>query len=278
MENMSMVPHYFLGREGQKLGNIQITDGLIKDGLTDVYNQKHMGCAAEICAEEYQITREEQDAYAIQSYQRSATAWGNACFNSEIAPVVIPQKKGDLIKIDTDEEFTKVFLDKIPQLKPVFETNGTVTAANASTLNDGAAIIIVASEEAVKKYKLTVLAEVLSFADAAQEPEKFTTAPAKALPIALQKANLKLEDIDLFEINEAFSVVSLANQKILNIPNHKINIWGGAVSLGHPLGASGARILVTLVHQLLNENKQYGAAAICNGGGGASAMVIKKPE
>jgi acetyl-CoA C-acetyltransferase len=180
--------------------------------------------------------------------------------------------------VDTDEEFTKVFLDKIPGLKPVFEADGTVTAANASTLNDGAAIVIVASEDAVKKYNLTVLAEVVSFADAALEPEKFTVAPAKALPLALQKANLKLEDIDLFEINEAFSVVSLANQKLLNIPNHKINIWGGAVSLGHPLGASGARILVTLVHQLLNENKQYGAAAICNGGGGASAMVIKKPE
>jgi acetyl-CoA C-acetyltransferase len=278
MENMSMVPHYLMGRDGQKLGNIQVVDGLVKDGLTDVYNQKHMGCAAELCAKEYKITREEQDAYAIQSYKRSALAWENACFNSEIAPVIIPQKKGDSIKVDTDEEFTKVFLDKIPGLKPVFETDGTVTAANASTINDGAAIVIVASEDAVKKYNLTVLAEVVSFADAALEPEKFTVAPAKALPLALQKSNLKLDDIDLFEINEAFSVVSLANQKLLNIPNHKINIWGGAVSLGHPLGASGARILVTLVHQFLNENKQYGAAAICNGGGGASAMVIKKPN
>jgi acetyl-CoA C-acetyltransferase len=278
MENMSMVPHYLMGRDGQKLGNIQIFDGLVKDGLTDVYNQKHMGCAAEICAKDYEISREEQDAYAIQSYKRSALAWENAFFNSEIAPVIIPQKKGDAIKVDTDEEFTKVFLDKIPGLKPVFEADGTVTAANASTLNDGAAIVIVASEEAVKKYNLTVLAEVVSFADAALDPDKFTVAPAKALPLALQKAKLKLDDIDLFEINEAFSVVSLANQKLMNIPNNKINIWGGAVSLGHPLGASGARILVTLIHQLLNENKKYGAAAICNGGGGASAMVIKKPE
>jgi len=277
MENMSMVPFYSdSNRFGNKLGNSMLIDGLIKDGLTDVYNNYHMGIAAELCAETNNITREDQDNHAIESYKKSAKAWENKLFDSEIAPVVIPQRKGDDLVVTTDEEFTNTTLSKIPNLRPVFKKDGTITAANASTINDGAAALVIASEEAVKKYNLTPIAEVLSYADAAMEPELFTIAPSKALPKALKKANKSITDIDLFEINEAFSVVSIANTKEMKINPEKVNVNGGAVSLGHPLGCSGARITVTLIHALINHNKEFGAAAICNGGGGASALVIRK--
>lgn len=275
MENMSLAPSYLNTRTGTKLGNQTLVDGLMKDGLTDAYSQQHMGLAAELCAEEHVISREEQDNYAIESYNRSAAAWKKGLFNDEIVPVAIPQRKGDDVIVSTDEEFSAVRFDKIPALNPVFKKDGTVTAANASTLNDGASMLILASEEAVKKHNLTPLAKIVSYADAALKPEHFTIAPAKALPLALSKANLKLSDIDYFEINEAFSVVSLANQKLLNIPSEKLNSNGGAVSLGHPLGCSGARIVTTLLYILKNKKARYGAAAICNGGGGASALVIE---
>lgn len=275
MENMSLVPSYLNTRTGTKLGNQTLIDGLLKDGLTDAYNQQHMGVAAELCAEEHNISREQQDQYAIESYERAAAAWENGLFNNEITPVTIPQRKGDDLTIDTDEEFSNVRFDKIPALNPVFKKEGTVTAANASTLNDGACMLILASEEAIKKHQLTPLAKIISYADAALKPEHFTIAPAKALPLALSKANLTIDNIDYFEINEAFSVVSLANQKLLNIPSEKLNIHGGAVSLGHPLGCSGARIVTTLLYVLKNKKAKFGAAAICNGGGGASALVIE---
>lgn len=275
MENMSMVPHYLQARNGTKLGNITMTDGLVHDGLTDVYNNYHMGNAAELCATECKISREEQDAYAIESYKRSAAAWEAGKFAAEVVPVEVPQRKGDPVIVSKDEEFSNVKFDKIAQLSPVFQKTGTVTAANASTLNDGAAALVLMSKEKATELGLKPIAVVRGFADAAQAPEWFTTAPSKALPKAVAKAGVRLEDVDLFEINEAFSVVAIANNQILKLDPAKVNANGGAVSLGHPLGCSGARILVTLIHGLHHANKKLGAAAICNGGGGASAFVLE---
>ncbi|MEI7509568.1 MAG: acetyl-CoA C-acyltransferase [Flavobacterium sp.] len=276
MENMSMIPHYVHMRNGVKFGPTTMQDGMQKDGLVDAYDNNAMGVAADLCATEYKITREEQDAFAIQSYERSAKAWEAGKFDSEIVPVAVPQRKGEPIMVTKDEEYTNVKLDKIPTLNAVFTKDGTVTAANASTINDGAAAVILMSEEKAIAMGLKPLAYIKSYADAAQEPKWFTTAPAKALPKALQKAGLSLSDVDFFEFNEAFSVVGLANAKILGIENDKINLNGGAVSLGHPLGCSGARIVVTLLNVLQQNNAKIGAAAICNGGGGASAIVIEK--
>ncbi|WP_447642154.1 MULTISPECIES: acetyl-CoA C-acyltransferase [Chitinophagaceae] len=276
MENMSLVPHYLDSRNGTKLGNIVLQDGLLKDGLTDVNSQQHMGNCAELCAKEYHISREEQDRFAVQSYERSAAAWAAGKFEEEIVPVVIPQKKGEPIVFAEDEEFKNVKFDRIPTLPTVFQReNGTVTAANASTLNDGASALILVSKEKMEQLGLKPLAKIVAYADAAQDPERFTTAPSKALPLALAKANLKKEEIDFFELNEAFSVVGLANNKILGLDANRVNVNGGAVSLGHPLGNSGSRIIVTLIHVLKQNNGKYGAAAICNGGGGASAIVIE---
>lgn len=276
MENMSAVPHY-LGnsRNGQKLGPIKMQDGLVLDGLTDVYNQTHMGVSADDTAAEHSITREDQDNFAIQSYKRSADAWENGKFNDEIVPVEIPQRKGDPIIFDKDEEYTAVKFEKIPQLRPVFQKEGTVTAANASTLNDGAAAILLMSKEKMEALGLTPLAKISGFADAAHEPERFTTAPSLALPKAVERCGLSMDDIDYFELNEAFSVVGLVNNKLMNLNDEKVNVNGGAVSLGHPLGASGARIIVTLLNVLKQNGGKYGGAGICNGGGGASAMVIE---
>ena len=276
MENMSQVPHYLPGsRGGYKYGNFTAVDGLAHDGLRDVYNEYMMGSAADNTAKLHGITREEQDEFAINSYKTSAASWEAGKFKNEIVPVEIPQRRGDAIIMDEDEEYKNVRFDKIPSLRPVFEKDGTVTAANASTINDGAACIILASEDKVKELGLTPIAEVVSFADAAHEPEFFTTAPAKAIPIALERAGCTIADVDAFELNEAFSVVALVNNKLLGLDASKVNINGGAVALGHPLGASGARILVTLIHVLKQNGGKIGAAAICNGGGGASAMVIK---
>lgn len=276
MENMSLIPHYVHLRNGVKFGPTSLIDGMQKDGLTDAYDNNAMGVCADLCATEYNITREDQDNFAIQSYQRSAAAWEAGKFDTEIVPVEVPQRKGEPILVTKDEEFTNVKLDKIPALVPVFTKEGTVTAANASTINDGAAALVLMSEEKANELGLTPLAYIKSYADAAQEPKWFTTAPAKALPKALNKASLAISDIDFFEFNEAFSVVGLANAKILGLSNDKINVNGGAVSLGHPLGCSGARIIVTLLHVLQQNNAKLGAAAICNGGGGASAIVIEK--
>lgn len=276
MENMSMVPHYFNARNASKLGDVKMQDGMILDGLTDVYNKIHMGVCAEKCATEYQISREEQDSFAIESYKRAAKAWKEGKFKEEIISVEIPQRKGEPIIFSEDEEYKAVKFDKIPALPTVFQKeNGTVTAANASTLNDGASALILMSKEKMEELGLKPLAKIISYADAAQEPEWFTTAPAKALPIALKKANLRTTDIDFFEFNEAFSVVGLVNNKILGLDASKVNVNGGAVALGHPLGSSGARIIVTLINVLKQNNGKYGAAAICNGGGGASAIVIE---
>lgn len=276
MENMSMIPHYIHMRNGVKFGGTQLEDGMQKDGLTDVYDQTAMGVSADLCAAEYKISREEQDNFAIESYSRSAKAWEAGKFADEVVPVQIPQRKGEPITISVDEEYTNVKLEKIPALSPAFTKEGTVTAANASTINDGAAALVLMSEEKAKELGIKPLAYIVSYADAAQEPKWFTTAPAKALPKALAKANLKLEEIDFFEFNEAFSVVGLANSKILGLDASKVNVNGGAVSLGHPLGCSGARILVTLINVLNQNNAKLGAAAICNGGGGASAVVIER--
>ena len=276
MENMSAVPHYLdKGRNGQKLGDMKLIDGLIKDGLTDVYNKVHMGNCAEICAKDMNITREEQDAFAIESYTRSAKSWEEGRFNNEIVPVSVPQRRGEDLIVSEDEEYKNVKMDKIPVLRAVFEKDGTITAANASTLNDGASALIIMSSEKADELGIKPLAKIISYADAAQEPEWFTTAPAKALPIALGKANMELSDIDYFELNEAFSVVGLANMKILGLSPDKVNVNGGAVSLGHPLGSSGSRIIVTLINVLKQNGGKVGAAGICNGGGGASAMVIE---
>jgi acetyl-CoA C-acetyltransferase len=276
MENMSMVPHYLdKSRSGQKLGDMILIDGLVKDGLTDVYNKTHMGLCAETCAEEMNFSREEQDDFAIESYKKSANSWANNLFSNEVISVTIPQRKGDDLIISEDEEYKKVLLEKVPNLRPVFKKEGTITAANASTINDGASALILMSKEKADELKLKPLAKIKSYSDAAQEPEWFTTAPAKALPIALKKASLNIDEIDLFELNEAFSVVGLANIDKLKIKSEKVNINGGAVSLGHPLGSSGSRIVVTLIHALKQNNSKYGAAAICNGGGGASAMIIE---
>ncbi len=276
MENMSMIPHYVHMRNGVKFGPATFIDGLQNDGLVDVYDQQAMGVFADLCASEYQISREEQDAFAIESYTRSAKAWEAGKFANEIVPVEIPQRKGEPIVISVDEEYTNVKLDRIPTLSAVFTKEGTVTAANASTINDGAAALVLMSEEKAKDLGLKPLAYITSYADAEQEPKWFTTAPAKALPKALDKAGLKTSDVDFFEFNEAFSVVGLANAKILGLDASKVNVNGGAVSLGHPLGCSGARIIVTLINVLEQNNAKRGAAAICNGGGGASAIVIER--
>ena len=276
MENMSMIPHYVHLRNGVKFGPTSLVDGMQKDGLTDAYDHNAMGVCADLCATEYNITREEQDNFAIQSYQRSAQAWDAGKFDAEVVPVAVPQRKGDPIMVTRDEEYTNVRLDKIPTLNAVFTKDGTVTAANASTINDGAAALVLMSAEKAEALGLQPLAVIRGYADAAQEPKWFTTAPAKALPKALAKAGLAIDEVDFFEFNEAFSVVGLANAKILNLPNDKVNVNGGAVSLGHPLGCSGARIIVTLLHVLQQNDAKIGAAAICNGGGGASALVIER--
>ena len=276
MENMSLIPHYVHLRSGTKFGPTSLIDGMQKDGLTDAYDNSAMGVSADLCATQYKITREEQDAFAIRSYEKSAQAWKTGKFDNEIIPVEIPQRHGDPIVFSQDEEFTNVKLDKIPSLNPVFTKDGTVTAANASTINDGAAVLILMSEEKANSLGLKPLAYIKSYADAAQEPKWFTTSPAKALPKALNKAGLSISDVDFFEFNEAFSVVGIANSKILNIDTAKVNVNGGAVSLGHPLGCSGVRIIVTLINVLAQNNAKIGAAAICNGGGGASAIVIER--
>ncbi|MDC3252235.1 acetyl-CoA C-acyltransferase [Schleiferiaceae bacterium] len=276
MENMSAVPHYLpTGRTGVKLGDISLVDGLVKDGLTDVYNAQHMGVCAELCAEEHQFTRKDQDAFALESYRRSAAAWDGGKFANEVVPVAVPQRRGDAIVVDTDEEYTKVNTDKVPQLRPVFKKDGTVTAANASTLNDGAAAVVLMSASKAAELGLDPIARITGYADAAQEPEWFTTAPAKALPKALAKAGITMDAVDFFEFNEAFAVVGLANMKLLGLDAAKVNVHGGAVSLGHPLGASGARIITTLIGVLQQNGGKTGAAAICNGGGGASALVLE---
>ena len=276
MENMSLIPHYVHLRNGVKFGPTSLVDGMQKDGLTDAYDNNAMGVCADLCATEYNITREAQDNFAIQSYERSAAAWEAGKFDAEIVPVEVPQRRGDAIVVSKDEEYTNVKLDKIPSLAAVFTKEGTVTAANASTINDGAAALVLMSEEKAQSLGLNPLAYIKSYADAAQEPKWFTTAPAKALPKALDKAGISISDVDFFEFNEAFSVVGLANAQILGLDNDKINVNGGAVSLGHPLGCSGARIIVTLINVLNQNNAKIGAAAICNGGGGASAIVIER--
>ncbi len=276
MENMSMVPHYFKnGRNGQKLGDMKLVDGLILDGLTDVYNAYHMGNAAELCAKEFNISRDSQDEYAIESYRRSAEAWKNGWFKDEIVPVEVPQKKGDSIFINEDEEYKNIVVDKVSKLRPVFQPEGSVTAANASTLNDGASALVLMSEEKAKELGLKPIAKIRSYADAAQAPEWFTTAPSKALPRAIEKAGLTSTDIDFYEINEAFSVVAIANNQEMKLDPGKVNVHGGAVSLGHPLGNSGSRIITTLIGVLKQHGGKIGAAGICNGGGGASALVIE---
>ncbi|WP_268223284.1 acetyl-CoA C-acyltransferase [Sinomicrobium oceani] len=276
MENMSAIPHYVHMRKGTKFGPASLEDGMQKDGLVDAYDHNAMGVCGDACAEEYGFSREDQDHFAIQSYTRSANAWKEGKFTEEVVPVEVPQRKGDPVLVAEDEEYKNVILDKIPALRPAFTKNGTVTAANASTINDGAAALVLMSEEKAKALGLEPLATIKSYADAAQEPKWFTTAPAKALPKALDKAGISIKDVDYFEFNEAFSVVGLANMKLLGLSDDNVNVNGGAVSLGHPLGCSGARILVTLIHILKQNNAKTGAAAICNGGGGASAIVIER--
>jgi acetyl-CoA C-acetyltransferase len=276
MENMSLIPHYLHLRNGTKFGSTTMIDGMQKDGLSDAYDNNAMGVCADLCATEYNFTREKQDDFAIQSYQRSAKAWETGKFDNEIISVAVPQRKGEPIIVSKDEEFTNVKLDKIPTLNPAFTKDGTVTAANASTINDGAAAVVLMSEEKALSLGLKPLAYIRSYADAAQEPKWFTTSPAKAIPKALEKAGLSIDDVDYFEFNEAFAVVGLANSKILGLDDSKVNVNGGAVSLGHPLGCSGVRIIVTLLNVLEQNNAKIGAAAICNGGGGASAIVIER--
>ncbi|MBA5246245.1 acetyl-CoA C-acyltransferase [Marnyiella aurantia] len=279
MENMSAVPHYFSARNATKLGDVKMQDGMVLDGLTDVYNKVHMGVCAEKCAAEHEFSREDQDNFAVQSYKRSAQAWTDGKFSDEVVPVEIPQRKGEPVLFAEDEEYKSVNFDRISTLPTVFQKeNGTVTAANASTLNDGASALILMSGEKMNELGLKPLAKIVSYADAAHEPEWFTTAPAKALPVALKKAGLEVSDVDFFEFNEAFSVVGLANNKILGLDSAKVNVNGGAVSLGHPLGSSGSRIIVTLINVLKQNGGKYGAAAICNGGGGASAIVIENMQ
>ena len=275
MESMSQVPHYIDGRNGVKFGNITALDGITKDGLLDVYNKVPMGNCAELCAKEHNFSREDQDNFAINSYKRAAAAWEAGRFNDEVVGVSVPQRKGDPIIVNQDEEYKNVFLDKIPSLRPAFDKEGTITAANASTLNDGASAVILASKEAVAKYGLKPIAKIVSYADAAHEPEWFTTAPSLAVPKALEKANMTTADVDFWELNQAFAVVGLANTKILGLNPEKVDVNGGAVALGHPLGNSGSRIIVTLIHVLKQNNGKIGGAAICNGGGGASAIIIE---
>ncbi len=276
MESMSMAPYYLdKARKGYRMGNGTLIDGMMFDGLTDPYTNTPMGLSGELCATECNISRQEQDAHAIASYTRSAEAWKAGKFKDEVVSVEVPQRKGPAIVVSEDEEYKNVKFDKIPSLQPVFKKDGTVTAANASTINDGAAAVVLMSKEKADALGIKPLAKIIGYADAEQAPEKFTTTPSKAMPKAIEKANLKISDIDYFEINEAFSVVALANSKILNLNPDKVNVNGGAVSLGHPLGCSGARIIVTLINVLKQNNAKYGAAGICNGGGGASALVIE---
>lgn len=276
MENMSMVPYYMdKARNGYRLGDGVVVDGLVKDGLTDVYNKVHMGVCAEICADEMNFSREAQDQFALTSYERSAQAWKSGKFSEEIVPVEVPQRRGDTIFVTEDEEYTKINKEKFLKLRTVFKKEGTITAGNASTINDGASALVLMSATKALEMGITPLAKITSYADAAHEPEWFTTAPSKAIPLALSKAGLTSNDISYWELNEAFSVVGLANIAKLKLDAAKVNINGGAVSLGHPLGSSGARILVTLVNVLKQNSAKYGAAGICNGGGGASAMVLE---
>ena len=275
MENMSMVPHYYNARNGKKLGDISLVDGLVKDGLTDVYNKVHMGNCADQCADKYKISREEQDEFAIESYNKATYASNNGLFKQEIVKVNIPQRKGDDIIVDQDEEYKNVKLEKIPNLKPVFSKDGSVTAANASTLNDGASALILMSEEKAKELNLKPIAKIISYADASQEPKWFTTSPTKAINKALGRANMTVNDVDFWELNEAFSVVGIVNTQLLKLDPKKVDVNGGAVALGHPLGSSGSRIIVTLINVLKQNKGKIGGAGICNGGGGASSIIIE---
>ncbi|EGV42031.1 acetyl-CoA C-acyltransferase [Bizionia argentinensis JUB59] len=276
MENMSLIPHYLHARTGTKFGPVKMEDGMQRDGLVDAYDQNAMGVCADACATEYKFSREDQDAFAVQSYERSAAAWKAGKFDNEVVPVEVPQRRGDALVVDTDEEFTNVKLDRIPSLRPAFSKDGTATAANSSTINDGAGAMVLMSREKADELGLKVLGTIKGYADAAHEPEWFTTAPAKALPKALDKAGIDIKNVDFFEFNEAFAVVGLANMKLLGLNDSNVNVNGGAVSLGHPLGCSGVRILITLLNVLEQNNAKIGAAAICNGGGGASAVVIER--
>ncbi len=275
MENMSSVPHYYNARTATKLGDVKMIDGMVKDGLTDVYNRVHMGVCADKCATEYNITREDQDNFAIESYNRAAKAWSEGKFAEEIVPVEVPQRRGDAIIVSEDEEYKNVRMDKIPSLRPVFTPEGSVTAANASTLNDGASALILMSKEKAEELGVKPIAKIRGYADAAHDPEWFTTAPAEAVPKALKKANIEVADVDFWELNEAFSVVGIVNTQKLGLDPAKVDVHGGAVALGHPLGSSGSRIIVTLINVLKQNGGKIGAAGICNGGGGASAMVIE---
>ena len=276
MENMSLIPHYYHARTATKFGAVTFEDGMQKDGLVDAYDKNAMGVCADACATEYEFSREDQDAFAVQSYERSSAAWDSGKYNNEVIAVEVPQRRGEPLIVDRDEEYTNVRMEKIPALRAAFTKDGTVTAANASTINDGAAAMVLMSREKADELGLKPIATIKSYADAAQDPKWFTTAPAKALPKALAKAKIDINDVDYFEFNEAFSVVGLANMKILGLNDSNVNVNGGAVSLGHPLGCSGARILVTLINVLHQNNAKLGAAAICNGGGGASAMVLER--
>jgi acetyl-CoA C-acetyltransferase len=277
MENMSAIPFYLpKARYGYGYGNSELVDGLVRDGLANVYDNQPMGCFADATATKMEISREQQDAYAIQSYQRTAAAWEAGKFNQEVVGVEVKDRKGNINVIDKDEEYKNVMFDKIPSLRPVFTKEGTVTAANASTINDGAAALALVNEDTLKKYALKPLAKIISYADGAHEPEWFTTAPAIAAEKALKRAGLAIRDIDYFEVNEAFAVVTLAFIKHFGLDQSKVNVNGGAVSMGHPLGCSGARIITTLTHVLEQNNGKYGMAAICNGGGGASAIIIER--
>ena len=276
MENMSLIPHYMHLRNGQKFGPKTMEDGMQKDGLVDAYDHQAMGVSADLCAKEHGFSREEQDQFAIKSYERSKKAWDEGKFDNEVVPVEVPQRRGEPVVVSQDEEFKNIKMEKIPQLRAAFTKEGTVTAANASTINDGAGAVVLMSKEKADELGLTPLAMIKSYADAAQEPKWFTTAPSKALPKAIAKAGIAIDDVDYFEFNEAFSVVGLANMKILGLSDENVNVNGGAVSLGHPLGCSGVRILITLMNVLQQNNAKLGAAAICNGGGGASAMIIER--
>ena len=276
MENMSSIPHYQNARKGSKFGPITMEDGLQKDGLVDAYDKAPMGVCADACATEYNFSREDQDNFAIQSYNRTAKSWSDGKFADEIVPVEIPQRRGEPIIFSKDEEYKNVKMEKIPALRAAFTKDGTVTAANASTINDGGAALVLMSAEKAQELNITPIAKIKSFADAAHEPEWFTTAPAKALPKALAKANISIDDVDYFELNEAFSIVGLANMKILGITDDKVNVNGGAVSMGHPLSVSGARIVIAFTSILKQKIAKIGAAAICNGGGGASALVLER--
>jgi len=275
MENMSLIPHYFNARVATKFGSKEVIDGLQLDGLIDVYNKQAMGCLADLCASKYNLSKQDQDDFAVESYSRSKNAWENGKFKNEIIPVEIKDRRGNITIVDEDEEYKNFNEDKLRSLRPVFTKDGTVTAGNASTINDGASALILMSLEKCKSLNLNPIAKILAYSDVAQDPKWFTTSPAKAVPKVLEKAKLKINDIDLFELNEAFSVVGLANIKILDIDKNKVNVNGGAVSLGHPLGCSGARIVTTLINTLIQNDKKTGLAAICNGGGGASSIIIQ---